>query len=80
MPRRSRWCSVGGVCAGGFSALRYAYATAVELGMGERMALIPAAVADPKNMFGALRQSAPATASHGAAAPGLEGALGVRVC
>ena len=32
-------------------------------------------LADPKDLFGALRQSA-ATASHGAAAPGLEGAPG----
>ena len=57
-----------------FSALRYMRDAAVELGMGERMALIPP-LADPKDLFGALRQSA-ATASHGAAAPGLEGAPG----
>lgn len=52
-----------------FSALRYMRDAAVELGMGERMALIPP-LADPKNLFGALRQSA-ATASQWAPASGV---------
>jgi ornithine cyclodeaminase len=57
-----------------FSALRYMRAAAMELGMGEHMALIPP-LADPKDLFGGLRQSA-ANASYRATAPGLEGAPG----
>ena len=52
-----------------FSALRYMRDAAVALGVGEHMALIPA-LTDPKNLFGALRQSA-ATASHRGLAPGV---------
>jgi len=63
-----------GVALEDFSAVRYRHAAAIGRGMGERMALIPPR-ADPKDLFGALRQSA-ANASHGAAAPGLEGAQG----
>ena len=36
-----------------FSALRYMHAAALEAGLGERLALIPA-LADPKNLFGTL--------------------------
>jgi ornithine cyclodeaminase len=36
-----------------YSALRYMLATATTLGLGETIALIPA-MADPKNLFGAL--------------------------
>lgn len=39
----------------GFSALRYMRDTALALGMGERMALIPA-LDDPKDLFSLLRQ------------------------
>ncbi|WP_026435261.1 ornithine cyclodeaminase [Acidovorax sp. JHL-9] len=51
-----------------FSALRYMRDAAIELGLGERMALIPA-LADPKNLFGALHQPA-ATASQRVTGPG----------
>lgn len=44
-----------------FSALRYMRDTALALGMGERMALIPA-LDDPKDLFSLLRQ--PTLASH----------------
>jgi ornithine cyclodeaminase len=43
-----------------FSALRYMRDTALALGMGERMALIPA-LDDPKDLFSLLRQSAAAS-------------------
>jgi ornithine cyclodeaminase len=42
-----------------FSALRFMMDSAVRLGMGERIALIPQ-LADPKNLFGML--AAPASA------------------
>ncbi|SEA37707.1 MULTISPECIES: ornithine cyclodeaminase [Acidovorax] len=51
-----------------FSALRYMRDAAIELGLGERIALIPA-LADPKNLFGALHQPA-ATASQRVTGPG----------
>ncbi|MFP8778944.1 ornithine cyclodeaminase [Hydrogenophaga sp. RWCD_12] len=41
-----------------FSALRFMQQTAERLGLGERIALIPQ-LADPKNLFGTLRASAP---------------------
>lgn len=41
-----------------YSALRFLYAAARQDGVGERLALIPA-LADPKNLFGALRNEAP---------------------
>ncbi len=37
-----------------YSALRFMYQSALELGLGERIALIPE-LADPKNLFGVLR-------------------------
>jgi ornithine cyclodeaminase len=37
-----------------YSALRFMYQSALELGLGERIALIPE-LADPKNLFGLLR-------------------------
>lgn len=37
-----------------YSALRFMYQSAIELGLGERIALIPA-LADPKNLFSVLR-------------------------
>lgn len=43
-----------------FSALRYMRDTALALGMGERMALIPA-LDDPKDLFSLLRQPTPAS-------------------
>jgi ornithine cyclodeaminase len=42
-----------------YSALRYMHAAAAELGLGEYIALIPD-MADPKNLFGQLRGTAPA--------------------
>ena len=42
-----------------FSALRFLRVAATELGLGQPMALIPE-LADPKNLFGVLRQSTPA--------------------
>jgi ornithine cyclodeaminase len=44
-----------------FSALRFMMDSAVRLGMGERIALIPQ-LADPKNLFGLL--AAPASVSE----------------
>ena len=40
-----------------FSALRFMHQSAVQLGMGERIALVPP-LADPKNLFGSLRATA----------------------
>jgi ornithine cyclodeaminase len=42
-----------------FSALRFMMDSAVRLGMGERMALIPQ-LSDPKNLFGSLNLVTPA--------------------
>ena len=44
-----------------FSALRFMMDSALRLGMGERIALIPQ-LADPKNLFGMLNAAAPAAA------------------
>jgi ornithine cyclodeaminase len=41
-----------------FSALRFMMDSALRLGMGERIALIPQLV-DPKNLFGMLNTAAP---------------------
>jgi len=46
-----------------FSALRFVRDAAAELGVGERIALIPA-LADPKNLFGLLRRPAAAAADR----------------
>jgi ornithine cyclodeaminase len=43
-----------------FSALRFMFAAASELGLGERTALIPQ-LADPKNLFGLLAAPTPAS-------------------
>ena len=44
-----------------YSALRFMYDAAIALGLGERIALIPA-LADPKNLYSALTQPISRTA------------------